>query len=99
MPRSRVNRHPLDQSQLYTIQSRAKLAALFGLTRATLDEVLAMERPYSTRPFEEKRNGRIKVRIIQEPRGALRPIHIIIRKARGSSLRISCSAPSNADPT
>jgi hypothetical protein len=80
MPHSEMNRHPIDQSQLYAIQSRAKLAGLFGLTRATLDDVLAMERPYSTRPFEENRNGRIKVRIIHEPRGALRPIHVVVRK-------------------
>ena len=81
MPRSEAKRHPLDQSQFFAIQSRAKLAGLFGLTRATLDEVLDMERPYSTRSFEQNRNGKIKVRIIQEPRGLLRPIHIVVRKA------------------
>jgi len=81
MPRSEPRYHPLNQSPLYALQSRAKLAALFGLTRKTLDDVLAMERPYSCRSFEGERNGKIKTRIIQEPRGALRPIHVVVRKA------------------
>ena len=35
-----------------------------------------MEHPYSTRAKEITRNGKTKVRIIQEPRGSLRDIHI-----------------------
>ncbi len=62
------------------MQSRAKLAALFGLTRATLDAVLAEERPFSQHTTEIRRNGKTKVRIIQEPRGNLRPIHVVVRK-------------------
>jgi hypothetical protein len=83
MPRSEPKRHPLDQSRFYMVQSRAKLAELFGLTRATLDEVLAIENPYSKRMHEEKRkrNGKVKIRPIQEPRGPLRPIHVVVRKA------------------
>ncbi len=63
------------------MQSRAKLAAFFGLTRATLDAVAATERPYSKRTKEITRNGKTKTRVIQEPRGDLRPIHIAVRKA------------------
>jgi hypothetical protein len=81
MQRSEPRYHPLTQSPFYALQSRAKLAALFGLTRKTLDDVLAMERPYSCRSFEEERHGKVKTRIIQEPRGALRPIHVVVRKA------------------
>jgi hypothetical protein len=74
------NRHPLHQSRLYGVQSRAKLAAFFGLTRVTLDAILAEERPFSQRTAEITRNGKTKVRVIQEPRGNLRPIHIVVRK-------------------
>jgi hypothetical protein len=81
MPDSALKRHPLDQSRLYDLQSRAKLAALFGLTRASLNEVLATERPFSQRQKQIERNGKIKVRMIQEPRGMLRPIHASVKKA------------------
>jgi len=80
MPLKPPNRHPLHQSRLYAVRSRAKLAALFGLTRATLDEVLALARPYSERRIEITHNGKTKERTIREPRGALRPIHITVRK-------------------
>lgn len=63
------------------MQSRAKLAAFFGLTRAMLDAVIAMEQPYSKRIKEITRNGKTKIRVIQEPRGDLRQIHIAVRKA------------------
>jgi hypothetical protein len=69
-------RHPLHQSRLYSIKSRKRLAGLFGLTLDGLDAVLTMERPYSIGPKEILRNGKIKVRIIQEPRGPLRDVHI-----------------------
>jgi hypothetical protein len=81
MPRSTPRRHPLDQSRLYAVQSRAKLSDIFGLTRASLDAVLAMEQPYSKRSKEITRNSKTKVRIIQEPCGALRPIHAYVGKA------------------
>jgi hypothetical protein len=81
MPRSAPKYHPLDQSRFYSVQSRRKLAEQFGLTRATLDDVLAIEHPYSRRIHEEKRKGKIKLRPIQEPRGAIRPIHVVVRKA------------------
>ena len=80
MPRSPPKRHPLDQSQLFAVQSRARLAALFGLTRAGLDAVLAMERPYSEGMKNIPRNGKTKLRFIQEPRGDLRPIHAFVGK-------------------
>lgn len=81
MPPSILKRHPLNQSRLYAVQSRGKLAELFGLTRAGLDELLAIERPYSERSIALPRNGKTKIRIIQEPRGALRPIHASVKKA------------------
>jgi len=74
-------RHPLDQSRFYKVQSRGKLAEIFGLTRAGLDTILAAERPYSHRMKDIARNGKTKARLIQEPRGALRPIHDIVKKA------------------
>ena len=80
MPLDPPNRHPLHQSRLYAVHSRAKLAALFGLTRATLDAVLAEERPFSQRTIEIVRNGKTKVRVIQEPRGNVRQIHVVVRK-------------------
>jgi Reverse transcriptase (RNA-dependent DNA polymerase) len=81
MPRSVPKRHPLDQSRLYAVQSRARLAALFGLTRAGLDAVLTMDRPYGERMKDITRNGKTKPRFIQEPRGDLRPIHAYVGKA------------------
>ena len=36
-------RHPLHQSRLYSIQSRKRLAGLFGLTPDGLDAVLTMD--------------------------------------------------------
>ena len=80
MPRSNPKRHPLDQSRLYAVQSRAMLSNIFGLTRASLDAVLAIGQPYSKRLKKITRNGKTKVRIIQEPRGALRPIHAYVAK-------------------
>ena len=74
----RIKRHPLNQSCFYRVRSRAKLAAIFGLTRTTLDDLLAMERPYSKREMVTKSG---KTRTIQEPRGPLRPVH-----ARASKL-------------
>ena len=65
MPRNPPKHHPLNQSRLDLIRSRAKLAEIFGLTRAGL----AMERPYSKRSEPITRNGKTKVRLIQEPRG------------------------------
>jgi hypothetical protein len=81
MPHSEPKYHPLHQSRFYAIRSKAKLAVLFGHTRKTLNELLVMQRPYTCRTLEQERNGKIKTRIIQEPRGALRPIHITVRKA------------------
>jgi hypothetical protein len=81
MPRSVPKRHPLNQSRLYAMQSRANLAALFGTTRAGLDALLAMERPYSEGMRDITRNGKTKPRFIQEPRGDLRPIHAYVGKA------------------
>ena len=76
-----VKRHPLDQSRFYKVRSRGKLGEIFGLTRAGLDAVLAAERPYSHRLKDITRNGKTKARLIQEPRGALRPIHDSVKKA------------------
>ena len=81
MPHSTLKRHPLNQSRLYAVQSRGKLAELFGLTRSGLGDLLRIERPYSQRAIELTRNGKTKVRTIQEPRGALRSIHATVRRA------------------
>lgn len=80
MPRSILKRHPLNQSQLYAVRSRGELAKLFGLTRAGLNEILAIEHPYSQRSIALVRNGKTKIRIIQEPRNALRSIHVGVKK-------------------
>lgn len=80
MPRSATLFHPLDRSPLYGIQSRRRLAQLFGLHRASLDEVLALDRPFSHREMVEERKGKMKARTIQEPRGRLRPIHDKMRQ-------------------
>ena len=68
-------RHPLNQSKLFRLKTRAKLAAVFGLTLSELQVIVRMDRPYSQRQLELEKNGKIKQREIQEPRGALRPIH------------------------
>jgi hypothetical protein len=75
MPRSVPRRHPIDQSRLYKLRSRRRLAELVGHTRDSLDAVLSMDRPYSKREMEQVRNGKVKRRTIQEPRGDLRSIH------------------------
>lgn len=75
MPRRAPKFHPLNQSPLYSIQSRAKLAEFFGLTQTKLHEVLDNPISYSDRAIEILRNGKRKTRTIQEPRGHLRPIH------------------------
>jgi hypothetical protein len=72
--------YPLHQSPFYGMQSRAKLAEQFGLIRKDIDQVLAIEKPYSEREIEIVRNGKTKHRLIQEPRGPLRAIHIRVRK-------------------
>ena len=80
MPRSAPRFHPMDQSRLYKVRTRPKLAALFGLDRKGLDAVLSMDRPYSERDIQVTRNGKTKTRRIQEPRGALRPIHEAVQR-------------------
>ena len=70
-----LKRHPLKQSKLFNVKTRAKLAMIFGLTEDTLQQIAAMDPPYSQRQLELLRNGKTKVRDIQEPRGALRPIY------------------------
>lgn len=80
MPHRAPKRHPLNQSSLYAVHSRAKLAALFGLTRKSLGAVVEMDRPYSKRSKEITRNGKTKTRMIQEPRDDLRPIHKAVGK-------------------
>jgi hypothetical protein len=71
-----VNLHKLNQSALYKLRSRRKLADLFALTPATLKEIAETPLSYREAAIEVKRpGGRIKVRQIQEPRGQLRAIH------------------------
>lgn len=75
MPRMSPKRHPLNQSRLFRIRSRRRLADVLGITPPLLESVLAVERPYSERSVETGSGEKVKVREIQEPRGALRPIH------------------------
>lgn len=70
-----LRRYPLQASRLFRLTTRRSLAVLLGITERDLQAVLRMERPYSERQTEIERNGKIKIRDIQEPRGALRPIH------------------------
>ena len=75
-----IKYHPLDQSILYKITTRRKLADVFGMTEAKLQAIVAMSVPFSSRQMEVVRNGATKIRHVQEPRGPLRPIHIRVRK-------------------
>ena len=52
MPPNLPKRHPLDQSKLIWSIREAKLAELFHRTRAGLDAIVEMERPYITWPME-----------------------------------------------
>ncbi len=70
-----LKRHPLNQSKLFRVKTRMKLATIFGLTEEALQAITSMDRPYSQRQLELVKNGKVKIREIQEPRGALRPIH------------------------
>ena len=73
-------RHPLNQSQLYRVTTRSKLAHIFGLTEKGLQELLTLPRPFTSRDIEITRNGVTKIRHVQEPRSKLRPIHNRARK-------------------
>jgi hypothetical protein len=74
-------RHALNQSPLYRLRSRKKLAELLGLTRKQLEKIAATQVVYRERQIETKKaNGKIKVRLTQEPRGELRAIHERIKR-------------------
>ena len=73
-------RHPLNQSLLFRVTTRRKLAQVFGMAEPALQAVLAMPRPFTSRNIDVVRNGVTKVRHVQEPRGPLRPIHNRVRK-------------------
>ncbi len=75
MAKAELKRHPLNQSKFFRLKTRPKLAAVFGLSETALQAVVDMKRPYSGRQIESKKNGKVKTRDIQEPRGALRPIY------------------------
>jgi hypothetical protein len=81
MSRKAPRYHPLNQSRLYAIGSRPRLARLFGLNRQTLALAVADERAYTRRTIELTRNGKTKTRSIQEPRGVRRQIHAVVRTA------------------
>ena len=81
MQRRPARFHPINQSRFYAVRSRARLATFFGLTRKTLDELLAAERPYSDRSLTLTRNGKSKTRQIQEPRNGLRLVHKTVMQA------------------
>ncbi len=68
--------HPLDQSHFYKLRTRKKLAALFSLTIAELNQIVDAETVYRERQIKTvSSNGKVKDRSIQEPRGSLRKIH------------------------
>jgi retron-type reverse transcriptase len=68
--------HPLDQSPFYRIRTRKKLADFFKITPAELNQIFDTGTVYREREIETKRaNGKIKIRLTQEPRGSLRAIH------------------------
>jgi hypothetical protein len=71
-----LKQHKLDQSALYKLRSRKKLAHLLSLTPAALKQIIDTPATYREDAIEVKRpNGKIKIRQIQEPRGLLRAIH------------------------
>ena len=73
------NRHPLNQSQLYRVTTRRKLACILGLTESGIKAAWSLDRPFTSRQIEVVRNGVTKIRHVQEPRGPLRLIHNRIR--------------------
>jgi retron-type reverse transcriptase len=72
--------YPLEQSKFYKVTTRRKLASIFGITEVEIHKLWAMPIPFSSRQIEVLRNGVIKTRHVQEPRGTLRPIHSRTRK-------------------
>lgn len=68
-------RHLLNQSRLFKIRSRRRLAEVLGITSAELKDAIVMKHPYSERSLELYRGTTKKIREIQEPRGVLRSIH------------------------
>lgn len=68
--------HTLDQSPLYKLRTRKKLADLLQITLLQLHQIVDFETVYREREIETKKsNGKIKVRLTQEPRGSLRTVH------------------------
>jgi hypothetical protein len=68
-------RYPLNQSPLYKLQSRKKLAELFGVTIQKLEQLVkAPDSQY--RRFEKtiEKNGKFKKRFIEHPKPELRRI-------------------------
>ncbi|MDT8262194.1 reverse transcriptase family protein [Roseomonas mucosa] len=65
---------------LYNVGSISRLAAILGLPKENLEKIANGTDNYSTRSIEINKNGKIKQRIIQEPKGQLRPIHVSIRR-------------------
>lgn len=70
-----LRRHPLRASCLFRVRTRRDLAAVFGMTEPALQAIVRVERPYSKRTIDTGKNGKVKMRDVEEPRGALRPIH------------------------
>ena len=69
-------RHAINQSPFYRLRSCKRLAELFDLTRNQLEKIAAARVVYRERQIETKKaNGKVKVRLTQEPRGELRAIH------------------------
>ena len=65
MAKAELKRHPLNQSKFFRLRTRAKLAAVFGLSETALQAVSDMDRPYSERQMELEKNGKVKIRDIR----------------------------------
>jgi hypothetical protein len=63
--------YPINQSRLYRLNSKGRLAELLGIERAKLVALAKQPAPY--RVFALQENG--KQRTIEEPRGELRRVH------------------------
>ena len=75
MGKQPLRRHPLRASCLFRVRTRRSLAEVFGLTEPALQAIVRMDRPYSKRTIDTGKNGKIKMRDVEEPRGSLRLIH------------------------
>ncbi len=77
--RSEKERYPLNQSPLFRLRSRQRLAELFSLNRVTLDRLCSLP-PYRSFTVLNKKG---KQRAIQQPGRHLLPIHERMKRLLG----------------